>query len=158
MEALVGKRGDTVSVQERVLATFLNEMDGLDSVGDDVVVLASTNYPENLDAAMLRPGRFDHLIYVGAPGVAEREAIFQVHSRGLPLDPDVDLPNISNSLSHGYSGADIEMICRDALFRALRSGRDTISPSDFSNSISTIKPSISRAMEQRFLLFSETAQ
>ncbi|KAM0301862.1 hypothetical protein ACHAPM_005014 [Fusarium culmorum] len=92
-----------------MLTTLLTEMDGFEPLSG-VLILAATNRPESMDPALMRPGRFDQLLYVGPPDEATREAIFKVHLRGLPLAPDVDIPQLSR-LADGYSGAEIKAIC-----------------------------------------------
>ncbi|KAM0240651.1 hypothetical protein ACHAPO_002552 [Fusarium lateritium] len=92
-----------------MLTTLLTEMDGFEALSG-VLILAATNRPESMDPALMRPGRFDQLLYVGPPDETTREAIFKVHLRGLPLAPDVDIPKLSR-LAEGYSGAEIKAIC-----------------------------------------------
>ncbi|GJN69600.1 AAA+-type ATPase [Purpureocillium lilacinum] len=95
-----------------MLTTLLTEMDGFESL-TGVLVLAATNRPEAIDPALLRPGRFDQVLYVGAPDRAAREAVFAVHLRGLALARDVDVPELAR-LADGYSGAEIKAICNEA--------------------------------------------
>ena len=95
-----------------MLTTLLTEMDGFESL-TGVLVLAATNRPEAIDPALLRPGRFDQVLYVGAPDRAAREAVFAVHLRGLALAADVDVPELAR-LADGYSGAEIKAICNEA--------------------------------------------
>ncbi|KAL7332585.1 hypothetical protein PS15p_204602 [Mucor circinelloides] len=124
-EAIVGKRnmgnggsnGD--SVQERVLSTLLNEMDGVESA-DSVLVVGATNRPDMLDAALMRPGRFDQSVYVPPPDEAARFEILKIHTRHMPLDVDVDLLNIAKHTNY-YTGADLQNVCREAAMEALRS-------------------------------------
>ncbi|KAM5348026.1 hypothetical protein ACJ41O_007850 [Fusarium nematophilum] len=92
-----------------MLTTLLTEMDGFETLSG-VLILAATNRPEAMDPALMRPGRFDQVLYVGPPDGPAREAIFRVHLRGLPLAPDVDVPELSH-LAEGYSGAEIKAIC-----------------------------------------------
>jgi transitional endoplasmic reticulum ATPase len=99
-EAIVGKRnmgnggssGD--SVQERVLSTLLNEMDGVEGA-DSVLVVGATNRPDMLDAALLRPGRFDRLVYVPPPDELARLEILKIHTKSMPLSQDVDLESVA---------------------------------------------------------------
>ncbi|KAG5981496.1 hypothetical protein E4U55_002873 [Claviceps digitariae] len=95
-----------------MLTTLLTEMDGFESL-TGVLVLAATNRPEAMDPALMRPGRFDQVLYVGPPDQAAREAVFTVHLRGLSLAPDVDIPQLAR-LADGYSGAEIKAICNEA--------------------------------------------
>lgn len=95
-----------------MLTTLLTEMDGFESL-TGVLILAATNRPESMDPALLRPGRFDQVVYVGPPDQAAREAVFRVHLRGLNVAADVDIPGLSQ-LADGYSGAEIKAVCNDA--------------------------------------------
>ncbi|CEP16301.1 hypothetical protein [Parasitella parasitica] len=123
-EAIVGKRnmgnggssGD--SVQERVLSSLLNEMDGVESA-DSVLVVGATNRPDMLDAALMRPGRFDQALYVPPPDEKARLEILKIHTKHIPLDVDVDLPNIAKRTNY-YTGADLQNVCREAAMVALR--------------------------------------
>ncbi|PNP76334.1 hypothetical protein FNYG_10393 [Fusarium nygamai] len=92
-----------------MLTTLLTEMDGFEALSG-VLILAATNRPEAMDPALMRPGRFDQVLYVGPPDGTAREAIFNVHLRGLPLASDVDIADLSR-LAEGYSGAEIKSIC-----------------------------------------------
>lgn len=95
-----------------MLTTLLTEMDGFESL-TGVLVLAATNRPEAMDPALMRPGRFDQVVYVGPPDEAARAAVFSVHLRGLTLAADVDVPMLA-ARSEGYSGAEIKAICNEA--------------------------------------------
>ncbi|KAH6607212.1 aaa family atpase [Trichoderma cornu-damae] len=95
-----------------MLTTLLTEMDGFESL-TGVLVLAATNRPEAMDPALLRPGRFDQILYVGPPDLSAREAVFGVHLRGLALAPDVDIPELAR-IADGCSGAEIKAICNEA--------------------------------------------
>ncbi|KAJ4865228.1 ATPase family associated with various cellular activities (AAA) domain-containing protein [Trichoderma breve] len=95
-----------------MLTTLLTEMDGFESL-TGVLVLAATNRPEAMDPALLRPGRFDQILYVGPPDLSAREAVFGVHLRGLALSPDVDISELAR-ITDGYSGAEIKAICNEA--------------------------------------------
>lgn len=95
-----------------MLTTLLTEMDGFESL-TGVLVLAATNRPEAMDPALMRPGRFDQVVYVGPPDEAARAAVFRVHLRGLTLAEDVDVEALAR-LSDGYSGAEIKAICNEA--------------------------------------------
>ncbi|KAL9551139.1 hypothetical protein PS6_005153 [Mucor atramentarius] len=149
-EAIVGKRnmgnggsnGD--SVQERVLSTLLNEMDGVESA-DSVLVVGATNRPDMLDAALMRPGRFDQSVYVPPPDEAARFEILKIHTRHMPLDVDVDLLNIAKHTNY-YTGADLQNVCREAAMEALRSMNTAanVTMANFNKSIATIPPSLNK--------------
>ncbi|VUC37698.1 unnamed protein product [Clonostachys rosea] len=95
-----------------MLTTLLTEMDGFESL-TGVLVLAATNRPSAIDPALMRPGRFDQVLYVGPPDQTAREAVFNVHLKGLALAPDVDIQALATK-ADGYSGAEIKAICNEA--------------------------------------------
>ncbi|OAA60764.1 AAA family ATPase [Cordyceps fumosorosea ARSEF 2679] len=106
-----------------MLNALLTEMDGFESLGA-VIVLAATNRPDAMDPALLRPGRFDQMVYVGPPDEAARQAVFGVHLRGLSLAPDVDFAALAR-LTEGNSGAEIKGICAEAGNAVLERHEDT---------------------------------
>ena len=134
-------------VTERVISQLLTELDGLVSL-EDVVIIAATNRPDIVDPAILRPGRFDRLIYVPEPDNDSRLAIFKIYTKGMPLAKDVNLSQLV-MLTKKYSGADIEALCREAGLNALR--RDIkakeVNNSDFRKAAEKIGPSIMPNME-----------
>ena len=108
-------RGDGKSAEARVLSTFLNEMDGVDIDGDDgVLVLGATNRPSVLDSALLRAGRFDKQIYVGAPDAVGREQIWGIHVKNEGVSELLDFAKLGR-MSEGFTGAEIEGCCREGL-------------------------------------------
>jgi transitional endoplasmic reticulum ATPase len=119
IDALAPERGGASSqVSERVVAQLLTELDGIEEL-KGVFVLAATNRLDRVDTALLRPGRFDSLIELEAPDKQSRLAILNVHARRMPLAPDVDLKAIASE-GEGLSGADLEAICREAAYGAIR--------------------------------------
>ncbi|MCS7121573.1 MAG: CDC48 family AAA ATPase [Archaeoglobaceae archaeon] len=112
-----GSLGDT-HVTERVVSQLLTELDGLEELRD-VVVIAATNRPDLIDPAVLRPGRIDRHIYIPPPDKNARKEIFRIHLRGKPLASDVNLDELAEK-TEGYSGADIEAVCREAAMLAIR--------------------------------------
>jgi transitional endoplasmic reticulum ATPase len=121
IDAIAPRRGSGIGdshVTDRVVNQLLTEMDGIEDL-KGVVVIAATNRPDILDPALLRPGRFDRLIYVPLPDARAREEIFKIHLRGKPLDKDVDIQKLV-SLTEGYTGADIAALCNTAAMIALR--------------------------------------
>ncbi|ADI73914.1 AAA family ATPase, CDC48 subfamily [Methanohalobium evestigatum Z-7303] len=112
-----GKSNDS-NVTERVVSQILTEMDGIEEL-KDVVVIAATNRLDIVDPALLRPGRFDRMVYVSIPEKESRKMIFNIHLEGKPLADNVDIEKLAN-ITEGYSGADIEAICREAALLALR--------------------------------------
>ncbi|MEM2977234.1 MAG: AAA family ATPase, partial [Thermoplasmata archaeon] len=119
IDSIAPKR-DEVSgeVERRVVAQLLALMDGLESRGK-VVVIGATNRPNALDPALRRPGRFDREIEIGIPDRNGRLEILQIHTRGMPLSKDVDLPRLAD-MTHGYAGADLAALCKEAAMRSLR--------------------------------------
>lgn len=105
-------------VEKRVVSQLLTLMDGLTSRGK-VVVIGATNRPDALDPALRRPGRFDREIEIGIPDKTGRSDILQIHTRGMPLTEDVDLESLSK-VTHGFVGADLEAVCKEAALRAVR--------------------------------------
>ena len=115
--------------REQTLNQMLNEMDGFDPT-EGVVVIAATNRPDVLDPALLRPGRFDRQIVVPLPDLEERLPILQVHAKGKPLDPSVDLAMVARG-TPGMSGADLANLVNEAALHAVRRHSETIGMEDF---------------------------
>lgn len=120
IDSLVPERGSggANQVSERVVAQMLAELDGIEEL-KGVFVLAATNRLDRVDPALLRPGRFDSLIELNAPDLEGRLAVLKVHARRMPLAADVNLEAIAKA-SEGLSGADLEAVCREAGFGAIR--------------------------------------
>ena len=116
-----------------------------------VVILAATNRPDILDPALLRPGRFDRILYVPAPDEKARYEIFKVHTRHMPLSEDVDLHELAR-ITEGYTGADIAAVCREAAMTALReAGKPTkVSMKHFQAALKVITPSVSKEDIKRY--------
>jgi cell division protease FtsH len=122
--------------REQTLNQILTEMDGFDPrLG--VIVLGATNRPEILDPALLRPGRFDRRVFVSPPDRAGREAILQVHTRGVPLADDVNLGNIASS-TPGMVGADLENLVNEAALLAARRNHENVSREDLTDALERI--------------------
>jgi len=119
IDAIAPKREEAYGdVEKRVVAQLLALMDGLTDRGN-VIVLGATNRPDSVDPALRRPGRFDREIEVSVPNVDGRLEILQIHTRGMPIADDVDLKRLAAEL-HGYTGADIKSLCREAALKAIR--------------------------------------
>jgi transitional endoplasmic reticulum ATPase len=119
IDAVAQKRTEVAGeVEKRVVAQLLSLMDGFVSRGQ-VIVIGATNIPEVLDPALRRPGRFDREIEIGVPNTQARLQILRIHSRAMPLGPDVDLQEIAEH-SHGFVGADLEALCQEIGMIALR--------------------------------------
>ena len=122
--------------REQTLNQILTEMDGFDSA-TNVIVIGATNRPDVLDAALLRPGRFDRRVAVQPPDRAGRAAILRVHTRGVPLDPDVDLARIA-ATTPGMVGADLANLVNEAALTAARRGHDDVEEADFTDALERI--------------------
>jgi cell division protease FtsH len=122
--------------REQTLNQILTEMDGFDS-STSVIVIGATNRPDVLDQALLRPGRFDRRVAVQPPDRTGREAILRVHSRGVPLAPDVDLGRIA-ATTPGMVGADLANLVNEAALLAARRNHDSVTESDFSDALERI--------------------
>ena len=119
LDAIAPKREETNGeVERRTVAQLLTLMDGLKSRGQ-VVVIGATNRPDSLDPALRRPGRFDREIEIGVPDTEERKEVLEIHTRNMPLAEDVDLDKIA-STTHGFVGADLESLCKEAAMRVVR--------------------------------------
>ncbi|MCR8454287.1 MAG: CDC48 family AAA ATPase [Crenarchaeota archaeon] len=142
---------------ERVIAQLLTEMDGL--IGRrEVFIIAATNRPDLLDPALLRPGRIDRLLYVPPPDFNARLDIFKVHTRGMPLADDVDLVELAKK-TKGFSGADIEALCREAAMTALRRSNlevTKVTKSDFEIALARSRPSITPELINYYTEFERT--
>jgi len=156
MDSLVPRRGlgfGDSGVSERVISQLLTEMDGIVAL-EDIVVIAATNRPDIVDPAVLRPGRFDRLIYVPEPDEKSKLQIFKIYTKNMPLAKDVDLSQLV-AIAKNYSGADIEALCREAGMHALR--RDVnakeVMMIDFQEAIKSVGPSITPDMEKWYKSF-----
>ena len=137
----IGKKRDGGGIsgndeREQTLNQLLTEMDGFDGK-KGVVILAATNRPESLDAALLRPGRFDRRIPVELPDLKGREAILKVHGKEVKMSEDVDYNAIARATS-GASGAELANIINEAALRAVRMGRMAVNQSDLEESVETV--------------------
>ncbi len=122
--------------REQTLNQLLVEMDGFDA-RSGVIILGATNRPEVLDAALLRPGRFDRQVLVDKPDLAGREAILKIHSSGVKLEPEVDLHGVARA-TPGFAGADLANIVNEAALLAVRARRKLVSQRDFSEAIDKV--------------------
>ena len=153
IDSLVPHRGGGLgepAVTERVVNTLLAEMDGLEELRG-VVVVGATNRPTLLDAALLRPGRFDELIYVPVPETAGRLQILRIHTQAMPLADDVDLDRLADS-TRGYTGADLEDLVRRAGLLALRRDLEigTVNMELFEAALEDTRASVTPEMEREY--------
>lgn len=134
-----------------IVNQLLSEMDGVKSDNSKVLVIGATNMPWQVDTALKRPGRFDHVIYVPPPNMAGREAIFKIHCREKPLEDEIDFEELARK-TKGYSGADLAKICDEAaniaMKEAMKSGKiKKIGMDEFRQALAEVKPSIKEWME-----------
>jgi transitional endoplasmic reticulum ATPase len=148
VDSIVPRRGAGYSnggVTQRMVSQLLTEMDGLLAL-QTVVVIAATNRPDILDPALIRPGRFDRLIYVPAPNSESRLEILKIYTKTMPLDKEIDFIYIQKN-TKGYSGADLKAVCREASMNAMRKQNKTVSMDDFKKALKIVMPTISKDVE-----------
>jgi len=116
--APVRGRSSDSGVTERVISQLLTEMDGLETL-HNVVVIAATNRPDMIDPALLRPGRFDRLVFISTPDLEARKEILRIHTKGKPIDKDVDLDKLAGKMEN-FTGAEIAAVCNEAVMLAIR--------------------------------------
>jgi transitional endoplasmic reticulum ATPase len=148
VDSIVPKRGAGYTdsgVTQRMISQLLTEMDGLIAL-QNVVVIAATNRPDIVDPALIRPGRFDRLIYVPAPDSESRLEILKIYTKEMPLDKEIDFIYLQNN-TKGYSGADLRAICTEAAMNAMRRRNKTVSMEDFKKAMETIGPTISKEVD-----------
>ena len=146
---------DSSGVSGRVTSQILAEMDGIEELSD-VIVIGATNRPDLLDPGILRPGRFDRIIYVPPPDEKSRYQIFKIYTRRMPLAPDVSLKDLAIR-TEMYSGADLAALCREAAMIALRRNLEAeyVTRQDFEQALSIIKPSITPQLLKEYERMSE---
>jgi transitional endoplasmic reticulum ATPase len=159
LDSLVPARGGSFGepqVTERVVNTILSEMDGLEEL-QNVVLIGATNRPTLIDPALLRPGRFDDLIYVGPPDVAGRRRILAIHTRNMPLAKDVDLETLAQRTDR-FTGADLEDLVRRAGLTALRRGLESaeVTKADFEAAMTETRASVTPEMLEEYDRIRET--
>jgi len=140
IDAIATERGRNTGdsgVSERVVSQLLTELDGLETL-EDVVVIATSNRPDLIDSALLRPGRLDRHVHVPVPDESARRAIFEVHTRDKPLADDVDLDSLARR-TENYVGADIEAVCREASMAASREFINSVSPEEIGESVGNVR-------------------
>ena len=140
IDSIAGERGARMGdsgVGQRVVSQLLTELDGLEAL-EDVVVVATTNRPDLIDSALLRPGRLDRHVHVPVPDRDTRRAIFGVHTRNKPLADDVNLDQLADE-TEGYVGADIEAVCREASMAATREFINSVSADEAAQSVGNVR-------------------
>ena len=159
IDSLVPARGGGMGepqVTERVVNTILAEMDGLEEL-KNVVVIGATNRPNLVDPALLRPGRFDELIYVAPPDTAGRRRILAIHTSDMPLAKDVDLEALAQGTER-FTGADLEDLVRRAGLTALRRGLDSgeVTQADFDSALAETRASVTPEMLEEYNRIQQT--
>jgi transitional endoplasmic reticulum ATPase len=140
IDAIATERGRNTGdsgVSERVVSQLLTELDGLETL-EDVVVVATTNRPDLIDSALIRPGRLDRHVHVPVPDEAARRAILDVHTKHKPLADDVDLDAIAMR-TEGYVGADLEALAREASLNATREFINSVDPEEADTSVGNVR-------------------
>ena len=160
IDAIAYMRGTEIGtrVGERIVSQLLTEMDGITDL-HDVVVIAATNRPDMVDPALLRPGRFEKLIYVPPPDEKSRLEILRIHTRSMPLADDVDLRELAR-ITEGYTGADLAALVREAALLALRENvnNNLVTWKHFEEALAKVKPSITQQMIEYYQKWAETAR
>lgn len=150
IDALAPRRGQSFDsgVTDRVVATLLTELDGIEPMRD-VVVLGATNRPDLIDPALLRPGRLERLVFVEPPDAEARREILRTAGKSIPLAPDVDLDSLAAELD-GYSAADCVALLREAALTAMRRSIDAadVTAADVAKARETVRPSLDAAQVQ----------
>jgi len=153
IDAISSGRGDYEGTHTfaSIVNQILVEMDGIEN-RKGIVIIASTNRPDIVDPAFLRPGRFDRLIFVEAPDLDSRLSILNVHTKNMPLGEDVSLKKIAQ-VTEGYSGADLENVCREAGMQAIREKMDKLEKIEnkhFEFALSKIKSTLPKSILERY--------
>ncbi|MGV3555505.1 MAG: CDC48 family AAA ATPase [Croceibacterium sp.] len=146
-----GSGGSEPQVTARVVNTILAEMDGMEEL-NSIVVIGATNRPNLVDPALLRPGRFDELVYVGPPDAKGREMILGIHTRAMPLAKDVDLKSLAKRTER-YTGADLEDVVRRAGLTAIRKRGEKakeVTAADFEEALADSRPTVTEQMEAEY--------
>ena len=130
-------------VANRVVNQLLASMDGVESL-DEVIIVAATNRPEMIDPALLRSGRFERVLHVPPPDKPAREAIMDIHSSNMPLS-SFSMKDVLNGME-GFTGADIEAVCREAALIAMRAGKKKVTKGHFEDAISRVRPTVTPEM------------
>ncbi|MCD5409762.1 MAG: CDC48 family AAA ATPase, partial [Methanocellales archaeon] len=148
LDAIAPIRGvdEGSEVSERVVNQLLTELDGLVEL-EGVIVIAATNRPDMIDPALLRPGRFDRMTFVGAPSKSSRVEIFKIHTADMPIADDVEINELAD-VTEGYVGADIESLCRESVLLALREDFDSshVEMRHFREALKKIRPTINESI------------
>jgi len=155
IDSIAGRRGGGSGVfsdsHESILNTLLTEMDGIESL-KSVIVIGATNRPDMLDPALLRPGRFDRIVYVPVPEKDGRLMIFKIHTKNMPIENKEKVIAELAEKTEGYTGADIEGLCREAAMLALREDKEAkiILKKHFEKAMDKVLPSVTKNDAERY--------
>ena len=160
IDAIMGARGmnDDTGVSQRIVNQFLAEIDGMKTL-QNVLVIGATNRADILDPAVLRPGRFDSIVFVPPPDKPARVEILKVHTKNMPLEQDINLEALAE-MTDGYSGADIEGLCREAAMTAVRDDWKVkpVAMKHFELALEETRPSLSPKDMERFAAIAESVK
>lgn len=152
IDAIGGERSaeSGSSVKERVLAQILTEIDGVNAL-KNVIIIAATNRPDLIDRALMRPGRLDRIVYVQLPDAETRSEIFRIKLEKIPISADVKIDELVD-LTEGYSGAEIEAVCKEAALKALEDSFETVEIGSkyFAKALHIVKPRTSPELLQLY--------
>ncbi|MEM4330732.1 MAG: CDC48 family AAA ATPase [Candidatus Pacearchaeota archaeon] len=154
IDSLASRRGlyeSSSKVTESVLNQLLAEMDGIEELSN-VIVIGATNRPDILDPALLRPGRFDRIVYVPVPDEAGRLEILKIHTKNVPIKEKEKLIEKLSKETEGYTGADLEALVREAAMLALRENKDAkeVTEEHFKKAMEKVAPSVSKSDQERY--------
>lgn len=155
IESIAGRRGMShgtlADANEGLLNTLLTEMDGIES-SKNIIVLGATNRPDMLDPALMRPGRFDRIVYVPVPEKVGREEILKIHASEVPIKNKDKIVHLIAEQTEGYTGADIEALVREAAMIALRENRDAkeVTEGHFKKAMERVAPSVTKSDQERY--------
>ncbi|MEM5815478.1 MAG: CDC48 family AAA ATPase [Candidatus Aenigmatarchaeota archaeon] len=156
IDALAPRRGIGMhEATERIVSQLLTEISGIEDI-KNIVIIAATNRPDLVDPALLRPGRIEKLVYIPPPDEKGRLEIFKIHTKKMPLAKDVNLEELAKR-TEGYSGADIEALCREAALNALREDINSkeVKLKHFEEAMKKVTPSITKEMVEYYKRFEE---
>ena len=158
LDSIAPMRGSDTGthVHDSVVNQLLTSIDGLESM-EGVVVIGATNRPDIIDQGLLRPGRFDRLVLIHSPDKGAREEIFKIHTKGMPLDKDVNLKHLAD-VTGNYSGADIEALCREAAMLAIRQDEKAkkVTKAHFDKALENVRASITENINNFYNKMSES--
>ncbi|MAG39996.1 AAA family ATPase [Candidatus Pacearchaeota archaeon] len=160
IDSLASRRGGYgagAKVTDNVLNQMLAEMDGIEDL-NNVIVIGATNRPDMLDSALMRPGRFDRMVFVPVPEKAGRKHILEIHTKNMPIDGKKKLVDELSEKTEGYTGADLESLVREAAMLSLRENieNEKVKKKHFDDAMKKVKPSVTPEEEERYKRIEES--